>query len=810
MTSSETPGSTRFPTRTSLFMRLDFQALIPAFQAARCRGFFAVVLGGCLVLVESCHMSPPAEGVTDAALESFRGSAKVEAVLAGMTLEDKVGEMTQLTLDMLCVGELSEKENVYVVLDEPHALDRDKLRAAFDTGRVGSVLNCGGHAYPTSQWRELVSGIQDASIAAKGIPTLYGVDAIHGATYTSGAALGPQQIALAATWDTSLVRKMAEGTAQEIHACGIPWNFAPVLDVGRDPRWPRFWETFGEDVKLVGDMGEAMVRGFQEGPVKVAATLKHYLGYSTPWSGKDRTPAYIPERQLREIFLPPFAQAVESGAMTVMVNSGEMNGIPTHVNRFVLTDLLRGELGFEGLAVTDWEDIKYLVKRHKVAATYKDAIRMAIAAGIDMSMVPQDLDFPVLLKELVDEGQIAESRIDLSVRRILTVKEKLGLLEEGGGALPPVLTDDERAGLAGPAARAALECITVLKNEGTHAVYPDQPLLPLGGQGTIFVSGPTAHSLNALNGGWSGTWQGTDPTYNNPGRKTALEGLRDEFGVDRIAHEALDRMDFEASDIQRVVRSIRSVRPDVAVLFLGEMPYTELVGNIGDLRLPDNQLALVREVAATGTQVVGVFVEGRPRTFSQVEEDLDAVVMAYLPGDFGAPAIAQVLSGAYNPSGRLPFTWPREASSHVTYDRKGTEDVHSDFNMTAFQPQYAFGHGLSYSEVKTQGLRVLNEGDIRLGDDLVVEVVLENLGNRTSTEVVMLFAQDRVASITPSVDKLKAYKRVFVDAGATKTVRLSVSTEELGFIGADHSYVVEPGTFGLRVKDQISEFELNI
>ena len=756
----------------------------------------------------ACQEVGDVRATLDAELETFRGSEKVERLLAGMTLEDKVGEMTQITLDMLCVGELSDDERIYVVLDEPHRLDNDKLLAAFEEGRVGSVLNCGGHAYPTSQWRELVSGIQASSVEAKGVPTLYGVDAIHGATYTSGAALGPQQIALAATWDTSLVRKMAEGTAREIKACGIPWNFAPVLDVGRDPRWPRFWETFGEDVKLVGDMGEAMVRGFQDGPATVAATLKHYLGYSMPWSGKDRTPAYIPERQLRETFLPPFAQAIEAGAMTVMVNSGEMNGIPTHVNRFVLTDILRGELGFEGLVLTDWEDIHFLVDRHKVAATYKEAIRMAILAGIDMSMVPQDLAFPVLLKELVQEGQITESRIDLSVRRILSVKEKLGLLKNDGAELAPALTASEREGLVGPAARAALECITVLKNEGTHAVYPDHPVLPIGGTGDIFVSGPTAHSLNALNGGWSGTWQGTDPAFNNPGRLTAVEGLRNEFGADRITFEELASMEFSDADIRRVAEAVRSTQPQVAVLFLGEMPYTELVGNIGDLRLPDNQLDLVREVSATGTQVVAVFVEGRPRTFSQVEGDLDAVVMAYLPGDFGATAIAQVLSGAFNPSGRLPFTWPREASAHVTYDRKGTEDVNVDFYMTGFQPQYAFGHGLSYSEVVTTDLRILNAGEVVVGDDLSIEVTLENTGNRTSTEVVMLFAQDRVASITPSVDKLKAYKRVFVDAGATKTVQLNVPTTDLGFIGLDHTYVVEPGVFGLRVKDQTTEFEL--
>lgn len=789
-------------------MRLDFQAMAQTLLAATPVGRLAAFVGLCSVGLESCHLAPSAGNVSDAELEAFRGSSKVEAVLSDMTLEDKVGEMTQLTLDMLCVGELSDKEDVYVILDEPHTLDDDKLMAAFEQGRVGSVLNCGGHGYPAEQWRELVAGIQEASIHAKGIPTLYGVDAIHGATYTSGAALGPQQIALAATWDTSLVRKMAEGTAQEISACGIPWNFAPVLDIGRDPRWPRFWETFGEDVKLVGDMGESMVRGFQEGPVKVAATLKHYLGYSTPWSGQDRTPAYIPERQLREWFLPPFAQAVEAGAMTVMVNSGEMNGIPTHANRHVLTDILRGELGFEGLVVTDWEDIKFLVKRHHVAATYKEAIRMAILAGIDMSMVPQDLEFPVLLKELVEEGQISESRIDLSVRRILTVKEKLGLLEEGGAELPPALTEDERTGLAGPAARAALECITVLKNEGTHAVYPEQPVLPLGGVGSIFVSGPTANSVNALNGGWSGTWQGTDPAYNNPSRLTAVEGLREEFGASRIRFEELESMDFDAADIRRVSNAAHASGADVAVLFLGEMPYTEFVGNVGDLRLPDNQLELVREVAATGTQVVAVFIEGRPRTFSQVEEDLDAVVMAYLPGDFGAQAVARVLSGAFNPSGRLPFTWPREASSHVTYDRKGTEDVRHGDGPSAFQPQYAFGHGLSYSTVITTDLRVLNQGDVRKGDILDIEVTLTNTGDRTSTEVVMVFAQDRVASVTPPLDKLKAYKRVFVDAGATKTVQLNVSTEELGFIGQDLTYVVEPGVFGLRVKDRTTEFEL--
>ena len=750
------------------------------------------VVGGLLVLVcglQACQLDAPQDGVSDAQLCTYRASSRVERILADMTLEDKVGEMTQLTLDMLCVGENHRAE-------EPHRIDSVRLDSAFAISKIGSVLNSAGHSYPTEQWRELIGEIQAASMEAKGIPTLYGIDAIHGATYTFGAALGPQQLALAATWDTALVRVMAEGTAKEIMACGIPWNFAPVLDVGRDPRWPRFWETFGEDPKLVGDMGEAMVRGFQEGEVKVAATLKHYLGYSTPWSGKDRTPAYIPERQLREIFLPPFAQAVKAGALSVMVNSGEMNGIPTHANRFVLTDLLRGELGFDGVAVTDWEDIRYLKSRHKVAATHKDAIRMAILAGIDMSMVPQDWEFPVLLKELVEEGAISEARIDLSVRRILTLKERLGLLDEGGEALPAMLTDQERLALEVAPAQAALECITLLKNEND--------VLPISNSANIFVSGPTANSLNALNGGWSGTWQGKNPKYNNPGRKTAVEALREEFGAGRIQFEELESMDFTQQDIRRVSSAVRRSRPDVAVLFLGEMPYTEFMGNIGDLRLADNQLDLVRAVRATGTPVVAVFVEGRPRTFSQVEPDLDGVVMAYLAGDFAGPAIAKVLSGAFNPSGKLPFSWPREASSHTTYDRKHTEKHYSA------RPQFAFGSGLSYSPVQTTAIRLLNEDNVVLGDTLRIEVDLENKGDRESAEVVMVFAQDKVASITPSVDKLKAYKRVSVGAKATKTLRMSVSTNDLGFVGQNLEYVVEPGVFGLRVKDQKINFELKI
>jgi len=740
------------------------------------------------LLLWSCSNPVPVNSVSER--EAF-----IDSVLNTLTIEDKAGEMTQLSLDMVCVGAPYN-------LEEPHRLDPEKLEKVLVDLRVGSILNCGGHAYVPGKWHQLIGGIQEAAARKEsGIPVLYGIDAIHGTTYTTGGVLGPQQIGLAATWDTALVRTFSENAAIEVLASGIPWNFSPVLDVARDARWPRFWETFGESPKLASDMGVSMVRGYQEGPSPIAATLKHYMGYSRPLSGKDRTPAWIPERQLREVFLPPFAAAVEAGAATVMVNSGEINGIPVHVDHHILTDILREELGFEGLVVTDWEDIRYLFTRHRVAADYKDAIEMAIMAGIDMSMVPTDTEFPVLLAELVREGRIPESRLDLSVRRILGVKYDRGLFETGG--MPPALEEyPEKADLEGAATRAALESITLLKNEGRHAVYPEKPILPIGGEGRILVTGPTANSLNALNGGWTGTWQGTDPKYNTPGRPTAVESMREVFGENRIDLAELD-MEFGQDDIDDIVRTLNPRSTQCAVVFLGEMPYTEGVGNTEDIELFDNQQALVRAIHAKGVPVIGIYVGGRPRTMNGIEPLLDAFVMAYLPGDYGARAIADVLSGDSNPSGRLPFTWPRHASAHLTHDCKHTELVGDGFN-----PQYTFGSGLSYSTVNTTDLRITNGETANMGDVLTVEITLENTGDRSTTETVILFSQDRVASITPSIDELAAFTQAIVPAGATETVSLSVHTEDLGFIGRDNVYIVEPGTFGLRVKDQMTEFEL--
>ncbi len=732
------------------------------------------------VVVAGCGAPRPA-GEADAR-EAF-----VDSVLQGMALEDKVGEMTQLTLDMLLVGE------TYASV-EPHTLDTAEMRRILVDLRVGSILNCGGHGVEEDVWRGFIREIQRLATEEKptGIPVLYGIDAVHGATYTTDAVLTPQQLGLAAAWDTALVRELAGHTALEVRASGIPWNFSPVLDLGRDPRWPRFWETFGEDPRAVADNGEAMVRGYQEGPVPFAATLKHFFGYGSTVSGKDRTQSLLPERVLLSHHLPPFERAIAAGAASVMVNSGELNGIPVHSDPWVLQDILRVRCGFEGVVVTDWEDVKYLVTRHRVAADYKEAIRMAVEAGIDMAMVPTDTEFPVLLLELVREGQISESRIDESVRRILRMKYDLGLFEDPlGWEAAEKLHNREAAAAA--ARKAAEGSLTLLKN-GKDSTATVLPLAP----GTrVWVSGPTADGVTWLNGGWTGTWQGADTAYVSTSARTAWEALSAKFPG---AVHAPIGFGATAADIDAAAGACRRARPDVAVLFLGEQTYTEKPGDIEDLSLEPAQQELIRAVAATGVPVVAVFLAGRPRTFDAVEPLLDAVVMAYLPGDAGGEAIAGLLAGEFNPRGRLPFTWPRHPSSHTPYDHKYTDRIHTDFSETAHRPQYPYGFGLGYTATRIVGLRT-DRPSYAPEDTVRVEVDLEALGG-AADEVLMLFSSDSVASITPPVARLEAWRRVALPAGGRETVRFDVPVQQLGFVGRDLAWTLEPGRVGLRCGNQ--------
>ena len=716
----------------------------------------------------------------------------LDSLMSTLSIEDKVGEMTQLTLSMLCDG-----SGPYT-LDEPHTLNEEKLKTAIVDLKIGSILNSGGHSYSSSKWNSLIQGIQAAATQEKtsGIPVLYGIDAIHGATYTSGADLSPQQIGLAATWNTELVRKVAENSAKDVYESGIPWNFSPVLDLGLDPRWPRFWETFGEDTLLTSDMGEAMVLGYQEGPYPIAATLKHFYGYGMPLSGKDRTPAWIPERQLREYFLPPFERAINAGAKSIMVNSGELNGIPVHINKKLLHDLLRVELGFEGVLVTDWEDIKYLVSRHKVAENYREAVKLAIDAGIDMSMVPTDLEFPGILLDLIKDGEISEARIDESVRRILHLKLELGLFENPIPTTRAITSED--VDVKNYTLQAAQESITLLKNESEA--------LPIDLDRKILVTGPTANSLLALNGGWSGTWQGDDSKYSNSERPNAAEALIQKFGQDNVINLPLD-MDFDESDIEKIVLETKLQKPDYAILFLGEMPYTETPGNIEDLELFQNQKDLATALKSTGIKIIYVFIEGRPRTFNEIESMADGILMAYLPGDYGGVALSEIISGEVNPTGRLPFTWPKHASSHIPYFRKHTEDIHTDFSLNAFNPQFHFGDGLSYCQASIDSITI-DKSSYLIDDTIELTVSVSNKSDCDATEIIQVYISDLVASITPSVERLRHYKKVNIGPNETLDFAMRIPLKDLGFIGIDNSYVIESGRFKIRVNTSSKTFDL--
>lgn len=715
-----------------------------------------------------------------------RIAEKVDSVMQNMTLTDKVGEMTQLSIDMISKGQPYN-------LEEPHSLSDEKLREVLVENRVGSILNVGGHAYTREHWQEIIRQIQDIAMNEKptGIPVIYGIDTIHGANYTLGSTLFPQQIAIAATWDPQIAKRGAEVGAYETRASYIPWSFSPVLDIGRDPRWPRLWETFGEDVLLSKKMGVAMVEGYQGDdagdPHHVAATMKHFLGYSLPITGKDRTQAWIPERQLREYVLPTFKAATEAGALTVMINSGEMNGIPVHANKDILTGLLRDEMGFEGIAVSDWEDIIYLQSRHKVAKTYKEAIEMAVNAGVDMSMVPLDLQFPKLLKELVEEGKVSMDRIDEAVRRILTVKFKLNLFEQ------PYYEEEglyEKFGseeFAQDSYRAALEAVTLLRNNNS--------ILPLSKDSKVLVTGPNANSLTALNGGWSRTWQGTDPQYDTEGKPTVLEAIQSKIGQSAVSYVEGTSID-STINIDDAVAAARN--NDVAIVCVGEAPYTEKPGDLNDMWLPQAQRDLVKAIAETGTPVVMVLIEGRPRIVSDIVPKTEAVLMGYLPGDEGGNAITDILFGDANPSGKLPITYPRYPNDLVPYDHNYTDRVDPNFGTDAFNPQWEFGHGLSYTSFEYTNMNLSNSEFDSTGQT-TVSVDVTNTGKRSGKEVVQLYVSDLVASITPAVKRLRKFDKIQLNPGETKTVTFTLMPEDLAFVGKDNEWITEAGEFALHI-----------
>ncbi len=716
----------------------------------------------------------------------------IDALIAAMSIEEKAGQMSQIDLGLIAEGGICALKN-------PQELNNQKLEEAIAKYHIGSILNvgCGSGTISLALWHSILNTIHSTNkkLSSNKVPILYGIDAIHGANYTKGATLFPQQIAQAATWNPELVKRGYEITAYETRATGIPWNFSPVLDLGRQPLWSRFFETFGEDVYLAKSMSKIAIEGLQgndvNDPYHLAACMKHFLGYSMPLSGKDRTPAWISDRELREYFLPTFQTAINSGAKTVMINSGDINGTPVHANYDILTKLLRNELGFTGVAVTDWEDVYKLVNIHRVAKDKKEAVKMAIDAGIDMSMTPNDFEFTKLLIELVKEGSIAESRLDISVRRILQLKKELGLFEQTtfDKSLYPLFGSQK---FAQASYDVAAESITLLKNE--------KNILPLKGTPKLLVCGAAANSLDLLNGAWTHTWLGVNEkngTHVSSNKKTIMQALQDQLGKVNVLTNKGQGIDAN-ENLEETLRLAQGA--DYIVVCLGETPATEIPGNINSLDLEGAQLELIEKLKTVSKPIILVACFNRPKIINKIVDKAEAILYAYLPSDEGGRAISDLIFGKINPSGKLPFTYPRYANSIVHYDHKVSEDQDIDFSVNAYRPQFDFGFGLSYTEFAYSNLSVTNNS---LGNtnNITVKVNISNNGNREGMEVVQLYYNDLIASITPAGKKLVRFQKIKLAPGQSKEVKFILSKEDFSFINKELQRIIEPGEIELIINN---------
>lgn len=766
------------------------------------RKLSSVIYSAVVILLISCSKGGDKKGP---AVSSGELSPGVNELLSKMSLEEKIGQMTQVNLNVILKDGYSSKDG---------AIDPALLDTAISKYKVGSILNAVPYARSVDQWFTIVKTIQDATQKTPNkIPVIYGIDAIHGVTFTQESTLFPHNIAEAATRNVDLVKAGAKVTAKETRASGIRWNFDPVLDIARQPLWSRFPETFGEDPYLIAQMGSATIKGYEEDGLDkitaVASCMKHYIGYSNPNSGKDRTPAYISEIQLREYYLPQFKAAVAAGASTVMINSGEINGIPVHSSKYLLTDVLRGELGFKGVIVTDWEDIIRLHTRHKIAATPKEAVRIGIEAGIDMSMVPHDYSFFKLLLELVKEGTISEKRIDESVARILDLKFKTGLFAN------PYGEEEAKKNFGLPeykalALEAAREAITLLKNDSLKGA----PVLPLSKDKKVLVAGPGATSLTSLNGCWSYTWQGDDASKYPASYKTIAQAIAEKIGEKNVVTIAepfyKNGEKYDAASLTAKARGVEYI-----VLCLGENAYAETPGTIFDLTLDKNQIELAKAAIATNKPVVLVLTEGRPRVVREIVPGMKGVIQAYWPGSQGGPAIADVLFGDYNPSGKLPYSYPAYTGMLMTYDYKFSEIeeelMPGSFTLTGYRPQWPFGHGLSYTTFVYSNLKLSK--DTLAGDEtLNITVDLKNSGTKDGKIGIDLFTKDLYASITPSQKRLRRFTKIALKAGESKTVSFDLTKDDLAFIvsdqklGATPQPVTEEGDFEVYVGDQKAAF----
>jgi len=714
---------------------------------------------------------------------------KVKHLLSQMTLEEKVGQMTQVDFTVIGVPKEQNAED---------QIDPAKLEDAVVNHHVGSILNTPFTPDNKSQsieiWRKMMRAVQDAAARTRlKIPVIYGIDAIHGATYTQNSVLFPQAISMAATFNPELAFKEGEITAREVRASGQQWNFSTVMDIGRQPLWPRLWETFGEDVHLATVMGTSYIKGHQgddfSAADKAPTCLKHYVGYSYPLNGKDRTPAWLGERTLREYFLPTFEAGIKAGSPTVMVNSSEVDGIPGHANHHYLTTILRKELGFKGIAVSDWADIERLYTRDKMASSPKEAVKIAVMAGIDMSMVPFDFSFYDLLIELVKSREVPMSRIDEAVSRILKVKYQAGLFDpkpllevEGNFATADAIETNRQA---------ARESIVLAKN--------DHNTLPLKKDANILVTGPTANLLSVMNGGWTITWQGFAEELYPQQKLTVLEAIQ-EKSTGQVTYVGGGSFDAPI-DIQKVVDEAKN--HDVILLSLGEHTYTETPGNIETLNLDQAQVDLANAALATGKPVVLLTLGGRPRIITSIAERASCVILGFLPGMEGGEAIADILYGDYNPNGKLPITYPRNTNGITPYDYKPIES----FEQNTYNPLYPFGHGLSYTTFETSGLKI-EKDKISMGKNIKITVNVKNTGTIKGKEAVLLYINDVAASVTRPNKQLKAFKKVELNPGQAESLSFTLTPHDLSFIGVDLKRIVEPGDFKVMVGNETVSFTL--
>jgi len=731
----------------------------------------------------------------------------VENLIREMSVEEKVGQTAQVTLDAFTKG-----DNIYTSY-EPIELEGALLQKAIHDYHLGSILNTANNkALSVDTWHNLIDSIQScAAKSATSIPVLYGIDAIHGATYTAGATLFPQQIAQAATWNRDLVYDAARVTAYETRASSIKWTFSPVLDLGRDARWARMWETYGEDPYLCAELGVQAVKGYQgenmNSDSTVAACLKHFVGYASN-SGKDRTPVELSNTTLREYYLPAFQASVDAGAASVMINSGIINGVPVHASYEILTELLKNEMGFNGLVVTDWADIENLYNRDKVASSHKEAIKMAINAGIDMSMIPYDYErYCDLFVDLVNEGEISMERLDDAVRRILNLKYRLGLFDDvsnNQNNYSKFGSDDFIA----KAYNTAAEAITLLKNTDN--------ILPLKKGVKILVSGPNANSMRTVNGGWSYSWQGEKVELFAQEYNTIFESLQNKFGKDRVQYVAgveyfMDGVYHNEHNVNIKEAVDAAKDADVIVLCLGENSYTEKPGDLHDLMISENQEELALALAKTGKPMILVLNEGRPRIIRNIEPHVEAVVQTYLSGNFTGDALADILSGDINPSGKLPYTYPMFSNTLVVYNHKPSEESTTPEGMYdyggGFFPQYEFGFGLSYTSFEYFDFNV-SKSEFSKDEDIVVSIKVKNIGEVAGKEVVQLFSRDVFASVTPDVKRLRGFDKVELAPGQEKEVVFTLNAKDLSFINSKGERVTESGEFVLMIDDLSASIRL--